>query len=154
MSEPHTHYFEVEMKISGLTDDNSSISMAAWTPGSYMIREYARHVERFQAKGGDGKDLSWKKQKKNTWQVQHLGVSEITLSYYVYAFEQSVRTSLLDQHHGFVHSASIFMFREGSMAAPITVEVHPFTEWKQISTGLKKIADDPAVFEADNYDHL
>src|SRR5438128_776774 len=56
MPEPQTHYFEVEMRISGATADAKGnqngyidVKMPVWTPGSYLIREYAKNVEGFRA---------------------------------------------------------------------------------------------------------
>jgi hypothetical protein len=46
---PHTHYVEVEAAIPTSGRAEVEVYMATWTPGSYLIREYQRHVEAVSA---------------------------------------------------------------------------------------------------------
>ena len=72
MPAPNTHYFEVkiELDLSERTDfkDHVDFKIAAWTPGSYLIREYAKNVEGFAANSSN-KTLKHQKTSKNTWRV-------------------------------------------------------------------------------------
>ena len=68
MSEPHTHLYEVEMRLDG-SKGSETVSMPSWTPGSYMIREYAKNVQDFSAKSQDGTTLKVEKTAKNHWKV-------------------------------------------------------------------------------------
>src|SRR5690349_2126400 len=64
MSRPQTHLLEVEMRIteSGATAISEDVLvMPVWTPGSYLIREYERHVQSFSAVDDAGHALSWEK---------------------------------------------------------------------------------------------
>jgi Peptidase M61 N-terminal domain len=50
MEQPQTHYFDVVMKLSNFDAKTKQqgfidLKMAVWTPGSYLIREYAKNVE-------------------------------------------------------------------------------------------------------------
>jgi predicted metalloprotease with PDZ domain len=45
---PNTHYIYVDVHFSGLPSDSFDVKMPVWTPGSYMVREYSRHVEGFE----------------------------------------------------------------------------------------------------------
>ena len=70
MPEPNTHYFEVKIKLD-LADksefkDYVDFKMATWTPGSYLIREYAKNVEGFEVNYSKGM-LKYQKISKNTW---------------------------------------------------------------------------------------
>src|SRR6476620_10455729 len=67
--EPKAHYADVEMDISGLKDDQIDLKMPVWTPGSYLIREFAKNVEGFQVSGASGGALSFSKVNKNTWRI-------------------------------------------------------------------------------------
>ena len=73
MSKPHTHLFEVEIRVkipANLQVPNESdLVMPVWTPGSYLIREFERHVQDFAA-DADGRALDWTKVDKNTWRVK------------------------------------------------------------------------------------
>jgi hypothetical protein len=70
MSKPSTHLLEVEMRLAwAQMPAQAELKMPVWTPGSYMVREYARHLQDFAAKDAAGAPLDWRKINKNTWQV-------------------------------------------------------------------------------------
>ena len=70
MSKPWTHLLEVEMRVrSNQMPSALQLNMPVWTPGSYLIREYERHVQDFDAKSTSGAALTWDKVNKNTWQI-------------------------------------------------------------------------------------
>src|SRR6266576_1718147 len=106
MPEPHTHVFEVEIKVAnsmaGLNGGQETLVMPVWTPGSYLIREFERHVQDFTATGVNGRPLAWEKLNKNSWRVMiPEGEHEWRATYRVYANELSVRTSELNTKHTF-----------------------------------------------------
>ena len=71
MSKPWTHLLEVEMHVKWeQMPDKIELKMPVWTPGSYLIREYARQVQDFAVKDPAGNKLAWRKINKNTWQVE------------------------------------------------------------------------------------
>ncbi|MGI8494630.1 MAG: M61 family metallopeptidase [Pyrinomonadaceae bacterium] len=152
MSKPWTHLLEVEMRVKPAQKmDTAEISMPVWTPGSYLIREYARHVEGFAAKDAAGNPLQWRKTDKNTWQIDTKGAPEYVASYRVYANELTVRTNELNDRHAFFNNAATLMFPEGALKAPSTLRVVPYKNWK-IATGLPRVGDN--TFRAENFDIL
>ena len=64
---PYTHYFEVKLILEGTSDNTTNLQMAVWTPGSYMVREYAKNVEQIKALSADGSELTVEKINKNNW---------------------------------------------------------------------------------------
>ena len=151
MSKPWTHLLEVEMRISWpQMPAQLELKMPVWTPGSYLIREYARHVQDFGAQGG-GKELTWQKINKNTWQIATAGAKEVTVTYRVYANELTVRTNELNDEHAFWNNAALLMFPKGQLQAPSTVVVNAYRNWK-IATGLPPAGTN--TFRAPNYDVL
>lgn len=154
MSKPWTHLLEVEMRIkSAKMPDKSEIVMPVWTPGSYLVREYARHVQDFVAKDTSGNVLNWAKVNKNNWQIDSKGLAEFVVSYKVYANELTVRTNELNDNHAFFTPAALLMFPRGFLNIPSTVKVIPFGSWK-IATGLPKVEGQENTFQAENYDIL
>ena len=145
------HYVNVEMNIDAGKAENINLKMPVWTPGSYLVREFARHVEGFEA-SQNGKNLSWKKTDKNTWSVKNSSSGKITINYQVYAFELTVRTSFVDDEHAYLNGASVFMFAEEMDNNPIEISVLPKDNWKKISTGLPSVSQNR--FSAKNYDEL
>ncbi len=154
MSKPWTHRLEVEMRVSWpQMPATAEIVMPVWTPGSYLVREYARHVEDFSAAKADGSPLGWKKSSKNTWAVETGGAKEIVLRYNVYANELTVRTSELNADHAFISPPALLMHPKGQIGAASTVKVVPYGDWK-VATGLPKAEGQTNVFKAENFDIL
>jgi predicted metalloprotease with PDZ domain len=153
MSKPWTHLLEVEMRLRGNLEKQTELVMPVWTPGSYSIREYARHVQDFAVKNAGGAALSWDKTNKNTWLIQTGGVNEIIISYNVYANELTVRTNELNDRHAFFTPAALLLHPKGQIAAPSIVRVMPYKNWK-VATGLPSVSNQPNTFRAANFDIL
>ena len=153
-SEPQAHYAEVEMEISGLKEDYIDLKMPVWTPGSYLVREFAKNVEGFKVSGPSGSLLSFNKLNKNTWRIQTSKNSTIKVNYRVYSFEISVRTSFVDESHAFLSPAGLFLYPAGKLMLPSTVTIIPHKSWSKISTGLEKVAGKENTFSASDFDIL
>ncbi|HEX8707245.1 MAG TPA: PDZ domain-containing protein [Pyrinomonadaceae bacterium] len=156
MPKPHTHLLEVEMRIGGPAAQlpaRMDLIMPVWTPGSYLVREYARHVQDFTATDARGRALGWEKVNKTTWRVGTGGATELVVTYRVYANELSPRTNELNDRHAFWNHTALLMYPEGELRAPSTLRVVPFGDWK-VATGLPAVAGRPNTFRADNFDTL
>jgi predicted metalloprotease with PDZ domain len=156
MPRPYTHLFEVEMRVkipaNPMVPNESDLVMPVWTPGSYLVREFERHVQDFAA-DIDGRALDWSKVDKNTWRVKTGGARQWRVTYRVYANELSVRTSELNSDHGFWNNATLLMYPAGYLNAPSTLRVVAPSGWK-IATGLPAVKDQPNSFRAENFDVL
>jgi predicted metalloprotease with PDZ domain len=156
MSKPYTHLFEIEVRVkipANLQVPNESdLVMPVWTPGSYLIREFERHVQDFAA-DADGRALDWTKTDKDTWRVKTGGARQWRATYRVYANELSVRTSELNSDHAFWNNATLLMYPAGHLNAPSTLRIVPLSGWK-IATGLPVVAGQPNTFHAENFDIL
>lgn len=154
MAQPWTHYFNVTISVCGAVRDELDFAMPVWTPGSYLVREYARNLEGFSAADGSGNSLAWTKVNKNTWRVRSKGAPKVIVRYRVYAFGPSVRNSFLDDSHGFISGASVFMYLDKCLFNPYRVKIDPDPRWQRISTGLDPVAGAPNTFLAPDYDTL
>jgi len=151
--EAQAHYADVEMNIEGLAQNNLDLKMPVWTPGSYLVREYAKNVESFTASSGN-QPLSTTKIAKNCWRIKTAGVTVVKVRYSVYCFEISVRTSFVDAAHGFLSPAGIFMYPDKMLNEPSTVNIVPYKEWSKVSTSLNEVNGDTFTRHAPNYDIL
>jgi predicted metalloprotease with PDZ domain len=151
--EAQAHYADVEMHISGLSQTSLDLKMPVWTPGSYLVREYAKSVESFSAASGN-QTLPAPKVSKNCWRIQTAGHAAITVKYRVYCFEVSVRTSFVDAAHGFLSSAGTFMYPDKMLHEPSTIHIIPYKDWDKVSTSLDMVNSDPFTRHAPNYDIL
>jgi len=156
MPKPHTHLLEVEIRVKIPANlqvpNDSDLIMPVWTPGSYLIREFERHVQDFAADAG-GRALDWTKVNKNTWRVKTGGARQWRATYRVYANELTVRTSELNSDHAFWNNAALLMYPDGYLNAPTTLRVVPQTGWK-VATGLPEVPGQPNTFRAENFDVL
>lgn len=157
MTKPHTHLFEVEMHVKrsagAQAPPEEKIIMPVWTPGSYMIREFSRHVQDFSASNLSGQPLKWEKLDKNTWRIASSGALEWKATYRVYANELTVRTSELNSDHAFWNNATLLMYVEGYLKAPATLRVLAPEVWK-VATGLPAVPGTRNTFRAENFDIL
>ena len=153
MSKPSTHLLEVEMRLQRSNGaSHTDLVMPVWTPGSYLIREFERHVQDFAAEE-NGRALEWTKTNKNTWRITTNGAHEWRVTYRVYANELTVRTNELNSDHAFWNNAALLMYPDGFIKSPSTLRIVPRAGWK-IATGLPPIADRANTFRAENFDIL
>lgn len=157
MSKPHTHMLEVEVRLKHAATVQSPaqelLVMPVWTPGSYMVREFARHVQDFAAEDASGRALQWEKINKNSWRVVTNGAREWRATYRVYANELSARTNQLNSDHAFWNNAALLMYLEGFLNAPSTLHILAPQPWK-VATGLPLAAGQKNTFRAENFDVL
>lgn len=123
--DPKTHLYHVELRVTGAPRGMHRFAMPAWAPGSYLIRDFARHVQDFEATDGDGKPLAWRRADKQTWEVEAWDARSIVVRYRVYANEPGVQTSHLDETHAYGNGTSVFMYVEGATRAPCTLTIRP-----------------------------
>ena len=157
ISQPHTHLFNVSVGIkrgpSGNAPAEERLVMPVWTPGSYLVREFQRHVQDFEATSATGQPLKWEKINKNTWRIATNGTREWYARYRVYANELSVRTSELNSSHAFWNNANLLMYLDGFLKSPATVRVVAPDVWK-VATGLPPVPGERNTFRAENFDVL
>ncbi len=151
--EAQAHYVNVTMQIENVAGEELLVKMPVWAPGSYLIREFSRHVEAFEAKVGNA-ILQVEKTSKNAWKIKSKPNSIITITYKVYAYELTVRTSFVDASHAYLNGSSIFMYVDGAQELPSTITIEPYTGWQQISTALERSTTNKLMFSAPNYDVL
>ena len=159
MPEPKNHMFHVEMVLTNFNTETLNIKLPVWAPGSYMVREFSKHINLVKAKNEKGQALEVKKIDKNTWTIASNKASSITINYEVYAYDLSVRTSYLDHNHGYVNGTSVFMYVDGFRNLSGRLDVYPHSSFVDVSTALKSageaIASDGTFsFRFNDYDQL
>ena len=157
MPAPHTHLFEVTMTVGRVSQATIDVSLPTWTPGSYLQREFARHVQDFAARDGAGRPLAWTKADKATWRITAgggAGSSQTVVVFYrVYANELATQTSHLDADHGYFNGSSIFMYVQGAKEQPHRLKFEPPAGW-QVTTPLGLAPEADGYFTAPSYDVL
>ena len=152
--QPSQHFFQVSLLIRQPDPQGQIVWLPNWILGSYMIRDFARHIVSVRAKTAEGLLLDVKKLTKNQWQVAaHDG--EITLDYDVYAWDLSVRGAHLDLTHGYFNGTCLLLAVQGqekslhqlSLCEPENVN------WRVATTLTKQQVDAKGfgTYQADNY---
>ncbi|HSC15980.1 MAG TPA: PDZ domain-containing protein [Gammaproteobacteria bacterium] len=116
------HWFEIECRIEDAAAEQR-FSLPAWIPGSYLLRDFARHVVRVEAQSG-GKPLDVVKTGAAEWCVPRAG-HELTFKMTVHALDQSVRGAYLDRQRGYFNGPCVFVLPEGREAEPSEVALEP-----------------------------
>lgn len=155
MPKPHTHYFEVEIQLKNYDEDFVDFKMPVWTPGSYLVREYAKNVEGFSAVSGSEKNaLNVQKINKYTWRIEHHKSDDVLIKYRVYAFEGDIRMSYLDDDHAFIMANTLLMFVEDLRNTSSVLRIDIPEKWKKISSSLTRREGEAIAFYVPNYDIL
>ena len=144
--DPHAHLFEVEVVVEEPDCGGQKLSLPAWIPGSYMIREYARHVVQIEARALPAASrarvsaVALQKIDKHTWQAAPLPPgSTLHIRMQVYAWDLSVRGAHLDDSHGFFNGACVFLQVLGQTDRPCTLEIAApqgarYRDWRVATT--------------------
>lgn len=151
---PHSHLFEVEMHLHGLGEVAEVVlRMPVWTPGSYLVREYARHVQELEAFDGDGDRRRAEKIDKASWRIDASSCGELRVRYKVFAHDLTVRTNHLDDSHGFFNCVATCLYPEGRLGESVELRVLPPQDW-EVFCGLKRLEGPVPTFRAKDYDEL
>lgn len=149
------HYVHVESVFPTGGAAEIEVFMAVWTPGSYLVREYARNVDRVEATDPAGHPLAAFKSRKNRWLVKTGGAEAVTLRYPVYCREMTVRTNFVDDSFAMLQGAATYLSLVGQNQRPhrVTVELPP--SWKRSVSALPEDAEAGAnTYLAADYDTL
>jgi predicted metalloprotease with PDZ domain len=139
--QPRAHLFDIRLRIpdpglcaepgqenkpSEFAPRTLRLSLPAWIPGSYMIRDFARHILRVQAQDSSGV-IAVEKLDKQSW---HLPAARgtVSLAYQVYAHDLSVRGAHLDHTHGYFNGACLFLQPMGYAHWPCELEIERPTD--------------------------
>jgi predicted metalloprotease with PDZ domain len=133
---PATHYVEVAAVVPTARRPVVPLTMAVWTPGSYLVREYERHVEALTAEGPGGRPLPVEKTAKNVWSVTTGGAPEVTVRYRVYGREMSVRTNWIESGFAMLNGAATFLTLADDRNRPHEIAIEMPPDWRRSMTGL------------------
>ena len=122
--DPHDlagHRLKVTLQINQVADNTQIVSMPAWIPGSYLIRDFSRHIETIRGRHG-GRWHQPKKLDDHRWAFEGCQGS-LTVEIIVYAWDLSVRGAHVDDSHAFFNGTSVFLRPHGLEDAPCAVEI-------------------------------
>ncbi|OOW09296.1 M61 family metallopeptidase [Acinetobacter sp. MF4640] len=150
------HLIHVTLRF--VADPTQVLSLPTWIPGSYLIREFSKHIESVRAYDEEGRLLEIQKFEKNKWRLFNTDHELITVEYDVYAYDLSVRGAYVDQTRLYVNLACACLGLEGQEDKAVEVEVFLPDELKhfQLATGMasKSLVKGRFTLKAKNYAEL
>jgi len=156
---PAAHLFEVRLTVANPDPEGQEFALPAWIPGSYMIRDYARHVVGIRAES-DGVSLAVQKLDKSRWKT---AASEraVTLVLEIYAHDDSVRGAHLDTTHAYFNGPCVFPSVAGQEDVECYVEILPADiaeskHWR-VATSMNRAGAEEygfGTYVASDYDEL
>ena len=152
------HHFEVECRLANPKAEER-FSLPSWIPGSYLLREYARHVVGVRATS-QGEPVPIEKADKRTWVVE--GAEEdLTVTICVHALDLSVRGAYLDDTRAFFNGTCVFLSVAGREREPVEVTIEAPAEkecakWRVATAMTASDVDERGfgLYAAQNYDEL
>ena len=150
---PQTQTISVTLKFNISSMEKVKIQMPVWTPGSYKVRDFSRHISNEQI-FIDGEIVDFTRTDKCTWDIDNLENGKvIQFKYEVYAHEMTVRTSFVDHTQAILNGASVFVYCPDKKENNIELHLDYPKSWTNIVTGLQ-FNESQRLFFAHNYDEL
>lgn len=151
----HGHQYAVTLRLTRPLAVQR-FSLPAWIPGSYLIREFARHLSMLEARQGTRR-VHVRQIDKATWEVATRPGAVLELRYRVYAFDTSVRAAFLDTERGFFNGTSLLLRAEGCESRPHRLEIRGLPRGWQVATAMRAVRTNRAgagLYEAADYHEL
>jgi len=144
--------FHVTTDIRNISQPALDLSLPVWSPGWYVIENYAKNVFRFRVTDPGGRELRPAQVRKQTWRIDTSGISRVTVEFDYLANVLSANQARIAADYAFFTGTQLFLLPEGHRSRPSRVRFDLPSGWK-IASGLDETAD-PIVFTAPEYDTL
>lgn len=157
--DPKAHLIDVTLTIPKPSQPYQTLRLPNWIPGSYLIRDFAKHLSSIKAVDNNGQSIDIESIDKSNWRFQ--ATTEVTLNYQVYAWDLSVRGAHFDETHAFFNGTSAFLEVVGQAdhACSVTIlhsDITQMQSWK-VATGMPSQnidSDGFGEYLAEDYDAL
>ena len=152
IADAHAHQWRVTLTLPRPAP-RQRLSLPVWIPGSYLVREFARHLSALEASQG-GHPVALTQLDKTTWQAECAGGAALVVSHLVYAYDPSVRAAFLDAERGFFNGTSLCLRAEGREAEPHALTLGALPRGWQVATAMPAQPGRARAWIAGDYDEL
>ncbi len=155
IADAHAHLWRITLTVPQPAA-RQRLSLPVWIPGSYLVREFGRHLLGLEARQGT-RAVPLEQLDKTTWQAACDGRAALELTYLAYAFDNSVRTAYLDARRGFFNGTSVFLRVEGREDEAHRMEIRSLPRDWEVATAMTPVGIDAlgrGTYEAADYDEL
>ena len=153
LAQPAAHRYRVTLSLDQ-PSAGQVLALPVWIPGSYLVREFAKHLQHLSARQG-GKPCALTQLDKASWRVDCVADQPLEISYEVYAFDASVRTAWLAHDRAFFNPSSLCLRALGHEALPHRLQLLGVPAHWQVATEMRLLqAGAEPVYETADYDEL
>ena len=153
LTQSKNHYINVTIEVDA-TGDTTELMMAVWTPGSYLVREYSKHLDQFKATSETGAPLKSRKVRKNRWLIDNAESKTVVVSYRLYCNQLSVRTNFAGNEYAVLNGAPTFLTVVDQLDHPHEVTLKLPKVWSRSATSLLPAGDRAHQYLAATFDEL
>jgi predicted metalloprotease with PDZ domain len=154
ISNPGSHLVDIAVVVRDFQTDKLDLILPSWSPGSYLIRDYAKSVVKTEACDEKGRVLECRKMAKNIWRLEGLKSNYCRFVYQVYCYEIGTSSSLVDDQHASLHGPSLFVYPVGMEESPCQLSLKFPSTWTEVSTGLEPVPGAEQIFKTESYHQL
>jgi predicted metalloprotease with PDZ domain len=147
------HLVHVSMTVPEELARGARLVLPVWTPGSYVVRDYAWHVQTIAARDAQGDTVALERDGSTAWLLPERVVGEVTVTWELYANDLSVRTNHVDDHHALLIPAATFLGVDGAEDHPHEVHLPPVPADHRVFSLLPP-GSAPDTYLATDRDHL
>lgn len=150
------HLIDVVATIPTDGSPDLELMLPVWTPGSYLVREYARNIISISVTNPlTATSLEIDKSAKNRWVVSNPEAADsVRVEYQVYCREMSVRTNWVEHDFGVLVGAATFVTGVELLNRPHQVRFVLPTHWRKSVTAMDAISGLSNAYRASNFDVL
>ena len=148
--DPKAHQWHITLKFQNPSDSSAVLKLPNWVPGSYLIRDFSRHIITISAEC-DGQPAALSQTAKNIWQTSPKS-GHWVIRYIVYAFDLSVRGSFLDTNRGFFDGSCLFFSIEGRLKDTHSLSFNDLPKEWRIATSMPTTGSN--TFQTTSYHDL
>jgi predicted metalloprotease with PDZ domain len=152
MPDPAAHYFEIELRITGIHTDSLDLQLPVWSPGRYARMDFARNLQRFAAADSAGKPIVIQELNGSRWRLRTHGQGNARITYRIFANTLSGTFSVLDTAHANWNGASLFVYVDGHKADPVHLSITAPSGWRVMNGAAANF--EQREFDFPNYDEL
>jgi predicted metalloprotease with PDZ domain len=148
------HIAEVEARIPTAGQAAIELMMPVWTPGYYVVEDYAGRVQDLTARSADGSPLDATKPKANRWRIQTNGTPTVILTYKLLCQGRSVTSNWVDANLGVINGGAAFITIAERARRPHDITIDLPHTWKASASGLEPAGRQPNRYRAEDFDTL
>ncbi len=141
ISKPESHAAEVEAVVPTSGRPAIEIMMPVWSPGFYVVEDYAGRVADLKAIAPDGTELKVEHPQKNRWRIETGGKAKVTVTYRVVCDRSSVTSDYVGESFAVFNGAPTFITLVEQATRPHEIRFVLPPAWKQTMTALEPAAD-------------